>query len=139
MEIRKVVPTLLLALLLLACDFSLGLDVMNAGNNDIDIVLGETSQKVALGLSFHGTFPAPEAHAELRVTDGSCHYKYVLPDLSHEPWSSLIGDSFKLRWFSDGRMVAYPPTPDVRIRYNPQRASIGDEARTIQPVEANCR
>jgi hypothetical protein len=82
MKKRNFAPTLLLMLALSACDFSLGLDIMNAGNNDIDIALGKTSQSVAPGLSFHGTFPAAEAHAELRVTDGSCHYTYVLPDLN---------------------------------------------------------
>jgi hypothetical protein len=138
MNIRTSVPCLLLLLLLSACDFSLGLDIMNAANGDIDITIGSESQRVAPGLSFHGTFPAPEDHAELTVSDDSCRYRYVLPDLNQEPWHSLIGKSFKLRWFGGGRMIAYPPTPDVRIHDNPQRTST-DEVRTIRPAETTCR
>lgn len=129
---------LLLILFLSGCDFSLGLDIMNAANGPILVELGPQKQRVAPGLSFHGTFPAPEDRMALQVTDGTCNYRYELPNLDQEPWHSLIGKSFKLRWFSDGRMVAYPPTPDVRIRDNPQRAST-DDARTIQPRKVTCR
>lgn len=128
---------LLPALLLSACNFSLGLDILNAGNRPIVIALESNSQQVAPGLSFHGTFPASENRSKLTITDGSCVYRYALPDLEQEPWHSLIGKSFALRWFTGGQMIAYPPTPDVRIRDNPQRAST-DQARTIQPTEVAC-
>jgi hypothetical protein len=127
------------ALLISACSLYLRLEIMNAGDNDIEITLDEGwSQHVAPGLSFNARFPGPEEPGKLTVVDGSCHYRYVLPDLDREPWHSLIGDSFKLRWFRDGRMVAYPPTPDVGIPNNPQRASTSDEERTIRPVEVAC-
>jgi len=137
---KMMVRTLvILALLtaLSACDFSLGLDVMNAADHEIVISLGSNSQTVSPGLSFHGDFPAADTHSELRVINGRCQYRYALPNLDTEPWHSLIGKSFKLRWFSGGRMVAYPPTPDVKIRNNRQRAST-EEVRTILPTAVAC-
>jgi hypothetical protein len=129
----------LLSLSVSGCDFALGLDIMNSGNETVEIAVGSNSQNIAPGLSFHGTFPAREDHAEISVANSQCHFKYMLPDLDREPWHSLIGKSFKLRWFSDGRLVAYPPTPDVRIRDNPQRANSVDASRTIQPYKRACR
>lgn len=130
--------SVLSAFFLASCDFRLGLDIMNAGNTSVEMMVGSQSERVAPGLSFRGIFPAPEDHADIRISDGPCSYRYALPDLDREPWQSLIGDSFKLRWFSDGRLVAYPPTPDVRIVDNPQRAS-SDEDRTVRPTNAICR
>jgi len=134
---RTLVFCFLLATLLSACSFQLGLDIMNVGNNDVEVTVGSQSQRVAPGLSFRGHFPRREDHASIVVAHGLCHYRYPLPDLNREPWRSLIGDSIKFRWFGDGRMVAYPPTPDVRIRDNPQRAST-DEARTTKPMKVAC-
>jgi hypothetical protein len=111
---------------------------MNAGDKDINVAVGTQFERVAPGLSFRGYFPGQDDHAEIVVTDGSCNYRYPLPNLNLDPWKSLIGDSIKFRWFSGGRMVAYPPTPDVQKLYNPERASTDDEARTIQPVETTC-
>jgi hypothetical protein len=149
MRIRALPCSFLLVPLLSACSPSLGLDIMNAGDRDIEVAIESDSQRVGSasqrarsepqrvipGLSFHGTYLGREHHAEIMVTDGSCHYRYAVPDLALEPWGSLIGASVKFRWFSDGRMVAYPPTPYVQIAYNPQRASTDEATRTIQPVE----
>jgi hypothetical protein len=130
-------------LLLSACSFSLGLDIMNAGDKDVEVAIWSDSQhawsmpdRVMPGLSFHGTYPGTED--QIAVTDGSCHYTYAVPGLDREPWHSLIGNSVKFRWFPDGRMVAYPPTPDVRMLNNPQRASTDDATRTIQPLQVVC-
>ena len=73
-------PCVLLLLLLSACDFSLGLDIMNAANKDITVSIGSESLRIAPGLGFHGTFPAPEGRFTLI---GSC---------IGSPWSDTIGD-----------------------------------------------
>jgi hypothetical protein len=129
---------------------------MNAGDKDIEVSIEHDwscaphvvllcsprvvsdSQRVVTGLSFHGTYRGREVHAVIIVADGSCHYRFAVPDLDPEPWKSLIGESIKFRWLGGRRMVAYPPTPDVQKPYSPERASTDDEARTIRPVETTC-
>jgi hypothetical protein len=136
--VRNLAICVFLAFLVQGCRLSLGLDIMNAGKEAVQVTLGSKTEKVVPGLSFHGIFPAPQDSKEVVVTSASCQYKYALPDLNSEPWKSLIGKSIKFRWFDDGRMVAYPPTPDVEIRDNPQRAS-EDATLSIQPIKASCR
>jgi hypothetical protein len=131
-------PTLL-AFALAGCDFSLGIEIMNAGNEDVQISAGSKSEKVQPGLSFKGIWPSKEdSNKEILVSSGRCKYEYPVPNLDQEPWTSLIGDSVKFRWFEDGRLVAYPPTPDVRLVNNPQRA-ISEDKLTIQPSSTSCQ
>jgi hypothetical protein len=137
MSVRAFPACVSLALLLAACSLNLRLEIMNAGDTDIDVALGSDSQQVAPGLWFDGDW-TKHSNDTITVSDGSCRYRYLLPDLDQEPWHSLIGKSVEFRWFSGGRLVAYPPTPDVGIRNNPQRAST-DATRTIRPLEAACR
>ncbi|MBT2188909.1 hypothetical protein [Sphingobium nicotianae] len=127
----------LLFVLLEACRLKLGLEIMNAGAKKIQISLGSQTETIVPGLSFHATFPAPDESQRIFVKSPSCRYEYLLPNLDLQPWNSLIGDSVKFRWFDDGRLMAYPPTPDVKLKNNPQRAS-SDEVRTIRPSKASC-
>lgn len=135
----KTLSALITALLLTAltgCLPRLGLDIMNAGSTEIRVESEAAAQDVAPGMSFHAVYPPPDRN-RLYVSSQTCRHEYALPDLHTAPWKYLIGKSVKFRWFDDGLLVAYPPTPDVRIAGNPERAS-SEDRRTIEPIRTTC-
>lgn len=137
MKPRTLAVSVLLTSLLCGCSFRLGLEILNAGDDEVKISLYKTTQITQPGLSFSGVYPDPADFAKISIETSKCKFFYTLPDLRIPPWKYLIGKSIKFRWFDDGRLVAYPPTPDVKIVGNPERAS-EDEIRTIRPNSTSC-
>ena len=121
--------------LLGSCDFALGLDILNATDAPITVKVGDDSQSVVPGLSFHGRFPEGGTFS---VSAGNCVRVYPVPNLDTAPWKFLIGRSVKLRAMPSGILLAYPPTPDVEIRGNPLRA-VSDSEVVLRPIRQMCR
>jgi hypothetical protein len=122
-------------LLLGSCDFALGFDILNATDAEITVKVGDDSQSVEPGLSFQGRFPEAGTFS---VSAANCVRVYPVPNLGTAPWKYLIGDSVKLRAMPSGILLAYPPTPDVRVRGNPLRKMDGSEVQ-LRPVRQSCR
>ena len=121
--------------LLSSCDFALGLDILNATDGPITVKVGGDSQSVEAGLSYHGRFPEGGTFS---VSAANCVRVYPVPSLDAAPWQYLIGDSIKLRAMPSGVLLAYPPTPDVRLKGNPLRKMDGSEVQ-LKPVRQTCR
>ena len=100
------------------------------------VTVGKSSESVEPGLSYQGKFPSDGEHTFLIATR-ACVRSYPVPDLERPPWKFLIGKSVKLRAMPSGVLLAYPPTPDVRVRDNPLRAT-SDAAAQLTPVSTKC-
>lgn len=120
--------------LLSSCDFALGFDILNATDAAITVKVGDDSQSVEPGLSFHGRFPNGGTFS---VSAAHCVRVYPVPNLDATPWKFLIGKSVKLRAMPSGFLLAYPPTPDVELRGNPLRAMSGSEV-VLRPIRQTC-
>jgi hypothetical protein len=123
------------SVLLGSCDFALGFDILNATDAAITVKVGDDSQSVEPGLSFHGRFPDAGTFS---VSAANCVRVYPVPNLDTAPWKYLIGKSVKLRAMPSGILLAYPPTPDVELRGNPLRAVSGSEV-VLRPDREACR
>ncbi len=129
----------LLALCLCAtifgCSTFLRLDILNATNSEIVVVVGDDEQRVAPGLSYSGRYPANGSTILVRTL--GCSRDYTTPNLDQSPWKYLIGRSLKLRAASTGVLIAYPPTPDVELKGNPLR-SMRDGTIVLHSMRKSC-
>jgi hypothetical protein len=117
------------------CTTFLRLDILNATDGDIVVVLGADEQRVEPGLSYSGRYPAKGSTIVVRTA--GCSRDYTAPNLDQSPWKYLIGRSVKLRAASTGVLTAYPPTPDVELKGNPLR-SMRDGTVELHPVRTSC-
>jgi hypothetical protein len=119
-----------------ACNTYLRLDILNATDGDIVVVVGSDEKRVAPGLSFSARYPALGSTITVRAR--GCSRDYATPDLDQSPWKYLIGRSVMLRAAPSGTLIAYPPTPDVELKDNPLRA-MREGAVVLHPVRTSCR
>jgi hypothetical protein len=118
-----------------ACGTYLRLDILNATDNEIVVVVGDDEQRVEPGLSYSGRYPANGTTISVRTP--GCSRDYATPNLDQPPWKYLIGRSVKLRAASTGALIAYPPTPDVEVKGNPLR-NMRDGTLALNPVRTSC-
>jgi hypothetical protein len=121
--------------LLGSCDFALGFDILNATDAAVTVKVRGDNQSVEPGLSYQGRFPEGGTFS---VSAANCVRVYPVPDLDAAPWKYLIGKSVKLRAMPSGILLAYPPTPDVRLKGNPLRKMDGSEVQ-LRPIRQTCR
>jgi hypothetical protein len=119
-----------------ACNEYLRLEILNATDDHIVVVVGSDEKRVEPGVSYSARYPVGRSTITVRTL--RCSRDYATPNLDQSPWKYLIGRSVKFRAVQSGLLIAYPPTPDVELKGNPLRA-MRDGTLMLRPVRTFCR
>jgi hypothetical protein len=118
------------------CNQYLRLEILNATDAEIIVVINDESSSIRPGLSYSAKFPG--SGSPIAIKSHACTRIYEIPKLDEKPWKFLIGDALKLRAMTSGALEAYPPTPDVELLDNPLRAMAPGQV-ALQPKSASCK